>query len=117
ELLQHRTNQEAIVIFASGVRDFPNSWKMRLGLGCAYFLTGKYDEAAQALLQAIRIEPKVKLAYVFLGKVYESAESSQAAIRETFKAYLGQNPDDPWACYYYAHMLYLGTRLDPRPDL
>ena len=116
ELLQHRTNQEAIVLFATGVRDFPKSWRLRLGLGCAYYLAGKFDEAAQALLETVKVEPTIKLAYFFLGKTYESAESFQPAIRETFKAYLGRNPDDPWAYYHYGNILYLRAQLDPQPD-
>src|SRR2546426_8243035 len=71
ELLQHRTNQEAIVLFATGVRDFPNSWKLRLGLGCACYLAGKFDEAAKALLETIKIDPGIKLAYYFLCKLDE----------------------------------------------
>ena len=116
ELLQHRTNQEAIALFATGVRDFPNSWKLRLGLGCARYLAGKFDEAAQALLETVKIEPGIKLAYFFLGKTYEPAESFQPAIREAFRAYLKRNPDDPWAYYHYGTILYLRARLDPQPD-
>jgi tetratricopeptide (TPR) repeat protein len=37
ELLRHQTTDAAIAVFVSGVRDFPNSAKMRVGLGCAYF--------------------------------------------------------------------------------
>src|SRR5437867_12128189 len=95
ELLQHRTNQEAIALFASGARDFQNTWQLRLGLGCAYYLAGKFDEASQTLLEAIKIEPRIKLAYYFLGKLYEPAESFQPAIREAFRAYLERNPEDP----------------------
>ena len=116
ELLQHRTDQEAIELFATGVRDFPNSWKLRLGLGCAYYLAEKFDEAARVLLETIKIEPKLKLAYFFLGRTYEQAESFQPAITEAFRAYLGSNPEDAWAYYYYGIILYLRAQLDPQPD-
>jgi len=114
--LQHRTNQEAIALFATGVRDFPHSWKLRLGLGCARYLAGKFDEAAEALLGTVKIEPKIKLAYFFLGRAYEPAESFQPAIREAFRAYLERKPDDPWAYYHYGTILHLRARLDPQPD-
>ncbi len=116
ELLQHRTNTEAIAVFASGVRDFPHSWKMRLGLGCASYLTGKYDEAAQSLMEAVKIQPKLKLAYLFLGKAYESAAASQPTIRGVFQSYLMQQPDDAWAYYHYGTMLYLAAQQEPEPD-
>ena len=116
ELLQHRTTQEAITLFATGVRDFPRSWKLRLGLGCAYYLAGKFDDAAGVLLETIKLEPNNKLAYFFLGKTYESTESLQPAIREAFKAYLDRNPDNPWAYYHNGTILYLRAQLDPQPD-
>jgi tetratricopeptide (TPR) repeat protein len=116
ELLQHRTNQEAITLFAAGVRDFPRSWKLRLGLGCAYYLAGKFDEAARVLLETIKIEPNNKLAYFFLGKTYESTEPFQGPIREAFKAYLERNPDDSWAYFHFGNILYLRAQLDARPD-
>src|SRR5438094_10422795 len=46
ELLRHQTTDAAIAVFASGVRDFPSSGKLRSGLGCAYYVAAKYEEAA-----------------------------------------------------------------------
>ena len=40
ELLRHQTTGAAIAVFGTGVRDFPNSGKMRVGLGCAYNWAG-----------------------------------------------------------------------------
>jgi tetratricopeptide (TPR) repeat protein len=114
--LQHKTTTAAIAIFASGVRDFPKSVKMGLGLGCAYYLTAKFEEAAQVLLKALSIAPKLESAYFLLGRVYESAGSSQSAIREAFNSYTANNPDDPWAYLHYGAILYQQAQLDPQPD-
>ncbi len=116
ELLKHQTDRAAIAIFASGVRDFPKSFKLHLGLGSAYYMAGKQEEAAQTLLEAIKIEPNNKLAYMFLGKTYEQAGSFQAAVGEAFKAYMARDPQDPWAHSHYGRILYLSAQSAPEPD-
>ena len=116
ELLKHKTDRAAIAIFASGVRDFPRSVKLRLGLGCAYYVVGKQEEAARILLEAIKIEPRHKLAYLFLGKTYEQAGPLQPEVAEAFRAYLEQGPQDPWAHYHYGRILYLVAQSAPNPD-
>ncbi|PYU66583.1 MAG: hypothetical protein DMG49_21635 [Acidobacteria bacterium] len=116
ELLRHQTTDAAIAVFASGVRDFPSSGKLRIGLGCAYYVAGKYEEAAQSILQATTLDPHDRLAYFFLGKVYEKAFALQDAIADKFRAYAQQRPDDPWFYYHYGIILYLRSQDDPHPD-
>jgi tetratricopeptide (TPR) repeat protein len=117
ELLKHKTDRAAIAIFSSGVRDFPKSFKLRLGLGCANYVVGKQEEAARTLLEAIQIEPRSKLVYLILGKTYEQAGSSQTAVREAFRGYLQRATQDPWAHYHYGRILYLVAQSTPNPDL
>jgi tetratricopeptide (TPR) repeat protein len=116
ELLKHKTDRAALAIFASGVRDFPRSLKLHLGMGCTYFVVGKHEEAAGILLEAIKIEPNNRLAYLLLGKTYEQAASFRVAVEEAFRAYLEKLPPDPWAHYNYAKILTLGAQSAPKPD-
>jgi tetratricopeptide (TPR) repeat protein len=116
ELLKHKTDRAAIAVFASGVRDFPGSLKLHLGLGCTYFVVGKQEEAAKTLLKAIKIEPNNRLAYLLLGKTYEQAASLRMAVEEAFRAYLGRHPPDPWAYYHYAKILTLEAQTASKPD-
>ncbi len=106
-LLQYRNDEAALRAFQRGVQEFPKSWKMRLGLGSALYLAGKYEEAARALLEAVRIEPSAAPAYNLLGHAYESASSRQKEILVAFQAYLSKKPNDAWAYYHYGYMLYL----------
>ena len=106
-LLQYRNDEAALRAFQQGVQEFPKSWKMRLGLGSALYLAGKYEEAARALLEAARIEPSAAPAYYLLGHAYESASSRQKEILAAFQAYLSKKPNDAWAYYHYGYMLYL----------
>ena len=115
-ILQFKSSQDAIKIFVSEVERFPQSWRMRLGLGSAYYLSGKYEETAQALLLAIQLKPDSKLAYFLLGRVYESVGTSQGSIQEALKAYCDKTPDDPWAYYHYGTILYLLAQSGSPPD-
>ena len=106
-VLQYLSIDAAVAAFSKGAADFPKSWRMRVGLGSAFYLAGRYEDCARALLEAVRLEPRAKAAYYLLGKAYESAEPQQPAIREAFKAYLSTRPRDPWAFYHYGAMLFL----------
>jgi tetratricopeptide (TPR) repeat protein len=106
-LLQYASDEASIKAFSSGIRDFPNSWRMRVGLGSVYFLAGEYTQATQALLEAVKLEPNAKVAYYLLGKAYESEGDLKPAVREAFKAYLAKKPEDAWAYYHYGIMQYL----------
>jgi len=106
-ILQYRTSKEATAVFAKAARDFPGSWRMRLGLGASYYLTGDYESAAQYLLEAVKLNPDSKLAFYLLGRAYESAPSAQGAVAEKFRIYLAQQPVDAWAYCHYGTILYL----------
>lgn len=116
ELLRHQTDKAAAAVFASGVRDFPRSLKLRLGLGCAYYVGGKLEEAARPLLEAIKIEPNNRLAYLLLGKTYEQAGLFREAVEEAFRTYLEREPKDAWAHYHYGTILYLRAQSTSKPD-
>jgi len=115
-LLQYVSYDAAMTAFSAGARDFPKSWRMRVGLGSAYFLAGEYTQAIQVLLEAAKLEPTAKVTYYLLGKAYESAVEWQTAIREAFKAYLMNKPQDPWAYYHYGNMLYLEAQAESTRD-
>jgi tetratricopeptide (TPR) repeat protein len=113
-LLQNDQPEESLAVFTEGVRDFPESWRMRLGQGAARYVIGDYEQAAQALLEAVRREPRAQLAYFLLGKTYESAAPLQPAILAAFRTYLARDPKDAWAYYHYGVMLYLQAQAERR---
>jgi tetratricopeptide (TPR) repeat protein len=116
-LLQHDKIQTAVSAFEAGARQFAGSWRIRLGLGSAYYLAGDYPRAAVALLEAVDLKPDAQLSYYLLGKAYEAAQPAQPAIEERFRAYLGTAPKDAWAYYHYGTMLYLHAESQRQTDL
>ena len=47
ELLLHRTLDPAVAVFEDGARRYPDSQRMMVGLGMAYYARGNYDDAVK----------------------------------------------------------------------
>jgi len=102
ELLLHHASEPAIEVFSKGVRQFPRSVRMRVGLGVAWYTRGSYDQAVQYLCNASDVDPSDSRPYLFLGKML-AAESGQAQIIiEKMERFVRLRPEDPLANYYLA---------------
>jgi len=108
---------EAVGLFQSGVKDFPNSARMWLGFGATYYLTGNYQAAVKILLQAADTSPDNPAPMHLLGLAYDAAGSLQTEIQQKFERYVEKNPRDPWALYYYGKMLASPARANSTRDL
>ena len=53
ELLVHRAVEPAIEVFSKGNRLFPDSARMLVGLGVAWYSHGSYEQAAPASLRVL----------------------------------------------------------------
>ena len=67
ELLLHRTLEPAIEVFSHGAERYPDSPRMAIGLGMAYYSLGKYDDAVKSLLRAADLSPSDPRGYPFLS--------------------------------------------------
>lgn len=92
--------------FREAVQKLPSSWKLRAGLGVAEFLLGTFQDSAEALLAAVRLNPTAPVIYDLLDRVYDAAPSSQEAIRAAFKSYIATNPPGAKAYAGYGRMLF-----------
>ncbi|MFL6352920.1 MAG: tetratricopeptide repeat protein [Bryobacteraceae bacterium] len=115
--LQHGSVQMAVALWKSASLDFPRSWRVHVGLGAALYLSGQYDEAAGALLEAVQLNPKARPIYTLLGKVYDAAPEKQLQIKQAFEGYLSRNPKDALAQSEYGRMLYLLSRSSGNQNL
>lgn len=91
----------SVAAFQAAVEAFPQSARLRLGLGSALYVSGQYDQAVTSLLEAIRLERSPR-AFDLLGKAYESAGAKQETIRTEFEKYLATEPPDATAYVHYA---------------
>lgn len=111
-LVQHGKLQLATEVFRSAASAHPGSWKLRLGLGSASYLSGDYVSAVRELMETVRLKPDSATAYFLLGEAYDSAGGFQPAIEKALERYLKNAPRDPWAYYHYAVILRSERRND-----
>lgn len=118
ELLLHRTYEPAIDVFQRAVELYPNSPRLRIGLGMSLYSRGKYDEAVKSLLAAADLDPSDPRCYYFLSKAYDSSPNQADEVIERFRRYSQLQPNNAQAVYYYAMSLWKGKRTeDPNLNL
>ena len=112
EMLLHRTYDPAIAIFEQGVKRYPRSPRMFIGLGLADYSRGKYDDAIKALVSAADLNPSDPRCYVFLSKAYNSSPLQADEVIQRFRRYAELQPGNALAQYYYAVSLWKGKRVE-----
>ena len=118
ELLLHRTLEPAVEVFRQGTQRFPNSSRMAIGLGMAYYTLGKYDDAVKSLLRAAGLDPQDARSYFFLSRAFDSSPAQADAVIERLHRYAELQPANGRAVFYYALSLWKGKRSqDPNLDL
>lgn len=115
-LLQHGKVGPAVQVFRAAVSDLPSSWKLRIGLGSAYYLASEYENAARALLEAVKLRPDSAAGWHLLGEAYDSAPALQREIEAAFASYLETAPRDPNSYYHYGAILFQREQAEGRPD-
>jgi tetratricopeptide (TPR) repeat protein len=118
EFLLHRTYEPAIEVFTKASERYPNSPRLFIGLGMAFYSRGKYDEAVKALLTAADLNPADPRCYLFLSKAYDSSPNQANDVIQRFRRFSELQPGNALALYYYAMSLWKGKRAeDPSSDL
>lgn len=118
ELLLHRTLDPAVEVFREATQRYPQSARLMVGLGTAYYVRGNYDDAVKSLLRAADLNPSEPSCYFFLSKAYDSSPSQADEVIERFRRFAELQPKNARALYYYAMSLWKGRRAqDPGLDL
>jgi tetratricopeptide (TPR) repeat protein len=110
ELLLHETIEPALEVFKHGVALYPNSQRMYIGLGIAYYSRSLYDGAIEALCHASDLNPSDPRPYLFLAKMYNVSAGKADEVAKRMKRFMETNPDNALAYYYYALSSWKGTR-------
>jgi len=101
-LLRHQGFQPALKLFQFGASRYPQSAKLRVGLGIAYYSLGQYSDAVESLCQAVDLDPKDARAIEFLGKMYDVAPELSAEVSARLARFADLHPDNAAAAFYYA---------------
>lgn len=116
ELLLHRTLDPAVEVFQKAIERYPNSSRLAVGLGIAYYSRGNYDDAVKSLLRAADLSPADPGCYLFLSKAYDSSPSQAEDVIRRFQRFAELQPNNARAQYYFAMSLWKGKRAED-PDL
>jgi tetratricopeptide (TPR) repeat protein len=118
ELLLHRTLDPAVEVFKKAIERFPNSSRLAVGLGIAYYSRGNYDDAVKSLIRAADLSPADPGCYLFLSKAYDSSPTQAEDVIQRFQRFAELQPNNARAQYYHAMSLWKGKRAeDPHLDL
>jgi len=118
ELLLHRTLDPAVQVFERATALYPDSPRLMVGLGMAYYARGNYDDAVKAFLRGADLNPADERCYKFLARAYDSSPSQAREVIERFRRFAELQPNNGQALYYYAMSLWKGRRAqDPGLDL
>jgi len=102
ELLAHRALEPATEVFAKGNRMFPESVRMLVALGAAWYARGSYDQAARFLMNASDLAPDNPTPYLFLGRMQSVETTPSDGSVERLGRFARLQPKNPLANYYYA---------------
>ncbi len=102
ELLTHRAPDAAAEVYAKGVRLFPPSVRMMLGLATAFYTAGSYDRAGTWFYKATDVNPDDPEPYLFLGKVQATDITESPNYEQRMARFVELHPDNALANYYYA---------------
>ncbi|HTW56887.1 MAG TPA: carboxypeptidase regulatory-like domain-containing protein [Terriglobales bacterium] len=102
ELLLHHAPEPAGDVFSKGNRLFPNSTRMLLGLGAAWFARGDIDRAVATICRASDLNRNDSLPYLFLGKIEIAETVPPAPVIEALHRFVTLQSGNAEANFYYA---------------
>jgi tetratricopeptide (TPR) repeat protein len=102
ELLLHHAPEPAIEVFSKGHRLYPQSSRMMLGLGAAWYAQRSKEQAEQIILDACDVNPTDATPYLFLGRLQVTEPVIPPAWAERMKRFASAHPEMAMSHYLYA---------------
>src|SRR5581483_2015321 len=96
-----RAIQPATEVFTKGVKAYPHSERMLVGLGTALHASGLYAQAAEKLCAASDLKPSDATPYLFLGKMVGASSQPLPCAEEKLSRFVSEQPTSGVANYYY----------------
>lgn len=115
ELLLHRAASAAIEVLAKGAAAFPRSERMIEALGAAYYESGRFTEASEAMCRASDLNPKDEAPYLFLGRMEQAATEVLPCSKEKLPRFAAEFPANPRANFYRGMLSWKQARQSRDP--
>jgi tetratricopeptide (TPR) repeat protein len=117
ELLLHHAPEPAIEVFSKGHRLYPQSSRMMLGLGAAWYAQRSKEQAEQTILDACDVNPADATPYLFLGRLQVTEPVISAAWVTRMKRFATVHPEMAMSHYLYAVALIKQAAHPEQADL
>lgn len=102
ELLLHNGAQPALKVLEFATGKYPQSSRLQVALGVAEYSLGRWDQAVDALCQAVDLDPRDTRALEFLGKMHDVVPEKADQVVSRLGLFARRYPNNPAANYYYA---------------
>src|SRR5271169_2639792 len=102
ELLLHHAPEPAIEVFAKGHRLYPQSCRMMLGLGAAWYAQRSKEQAVQIFLQASDLDPTDPTPYLFLGRLQVTEQVVPPGWTDRMRRFVSLHSETAVSHYLYA---------------
>jgi len=110
ELIAHRSFDAAMLVGRPAISDFPQSARIALALGVAYFGGGHERESVDVFRSAARKFPEEELPVYFLGLAADATGEGLDEAQSLVQDYARRRPGHYWAYYFLGHRAYLQAR-------
>ena len=104
-LLQLRAYDPAVEVFVASVKRFPQSARLRIGLGIAQYYRGEYQDAVRSFCDAADLAPSDPRPYQFLGEMYGVSPEMAKEISTRLARFVETQPKNALAHFQYAMSL------------
>jgi tetratricopeptide (TPR) repeat protein len=104
-LLQLRAYDPAVEVFVASVKRFPQSARLRIGLGIAQYYRGEYQDAVRSFCDAADLAPSDPRPYQFLGEMYGVSPEMGREISTRLARFVETHPNNALARFQYAMSL------------
>ncbi|MEO8659929.1 MAG: tetratricopeptide repeat protein [Bryobacteraceae bacterium] len=115
-LVRAKGAEQAIEVLGYGSGKYPQSARLRVALGVAYYAHSEYDKAVAALCEGVDLDPTDSRAIYFLGKMFDISPALSGEVRKRLARLVQAYPKNAAANYYYAVSLWNRDAGDARRD-
>lgn len=106
EFLAHWNWDAALTVLKTALDLYPKSVRVRLGMATAQYAKAEYNSALDALLEAVRLEPRNETAHRMMAAIFPHSSGRADAVLSRQRALAVAEPQNPWANYVYALALW-----------
>ncbi len=98
-LLNHNASEPALTIFRFALQRFPQSSRLHVAQGVAYYARGEFDQAVRSLVAGVDLAPRDLRPLVFLGLMIDLTPESAGAVQKKLRSFADLYPNQAQAQY------------------